>query len=74
MSDTGQKYRVRDGGLMRCCLATLDAAMAEAAEPPKEGDTLLCKYCKGDGMRFRDGAWEWNFDPAALREREGERG
>jgi len=52
-------YHVRHGGLMRCCLASLDEAMVAAEHPPKEGDLLQCKYHDGEGMRFRDGAWEW---------------
>lgn len=60
-------YRVRHGGLMRCCLQSLDDAMVEAIEPPKEGDTLRCKWCKDeDGMVFHAGAWQW-----ARRDREG---
>jgi len=55
-----ETYGVRHGGLMRCCLASLAAAMVEAVKPPKEGDKLKCKYCKDEyGMVFRDGAWEW---------------
>jgi hypothetical protein len=53
-----EKYRVKHGGLMRCCLLSLDDAMVEAKEPPKEGDTHSCKYCK-NGMIFRAGAWVW---------------
>lgn len=62
MKDT---YRVRQGGLMRCCLLSLDDAMVAATAPPKEGDTLRCAYGKPDHgpMRFHDGAWEW--DPYA---------
>lgn len=47
---------------MRCCLASIDDAMVAATDPPKEGDTMHCKYHNQDngGMIFRDGAWEWN--------------
>ncbi len=56
-----EKYEVRIGGLMRCCLSTLEDFMARAKEQPKEGDTLLCRYhCNNGGMIFRNGAWEWN--------------
>lgn len=54
-----QQYKVRSGGLMRCCEATLSTAMAIAEVAPQEGDVLACKYCSST-MRFRDGAWEWN--------------
>lgn len=54
------KYRVKDGGLMRCCLASLDDAMVAAADPPKDGDTVRCAYCDDAyGMVFTDGAWQW---------------
>jgi len=56
-----EKYLVRYGGLMRCCLATLEEAMLNAKEPPKEGDILACKYHpKDNSMIFCDGGWEWN--------------
>lgn len=58
-----ERYRVRQGGLMRCCIASLDEAMEAATEPPKEDDRLQCKWCGklGTGaMIFRDGAWEWD--------------
>ena len=59
-----EPYKVRPGGLMRCCLASLDDAMLKAKEPPKEGDRHACVYCKSSlgGTRFRDGAWEWDHD------------
>ncbi len=53
-------YRVRQGGLMRCCLQSLDDAMVAASAQPKEGDTARCAYCDDEyGMVFRDGAWQW---------------
>jgi hypothetical protein len=48
--------RVRIGGLMRCCMATLDTTVIKKA--PKEGDTIECRYCS-DQMVWKDGAWEW---------------
>lgn len=55
------KYRVKHGGLMRCCLLTLDDAMVAAEHPPAEGDTLKCTYCTDPkGMIFSGGAWQWN--------------
>ena len=53
-------YLVRTGGLMRCCLASLDEEMEKATEAPKEGDIASCKYCSGKNqMVFRKGSWEW---------------
>jgi len=52
---------IRPGGLLRCCLATLDEHVQSASEQPKEGDRLMCKHCRnvGGGMVFNRGAWEW---------------
>jgi hypothetical protein len=64
-----EAYRVKHGGLMRCCLATLDDAMVAAVRPPTEGDTLRCAYCKDEyGMVFTNGAWQWNA-PSVLPKR-----
>lgn len=61
------EYRVHPGGLMRCCLKSLDSAMAARADPPIEGETMHCQYCSDNsGMIFRDGAWEWNMPPMEL--------
>lgn len=54
------QYLVRPGGLMRCCIVTLEGYMEEATTPPKEGDKLHCEWCRDGEMIFRDGAWEWN--------------
>lgn len=54
-------YRVKQGGLMRCCLASLDDHVVERDEDQhfKEGEILPCKWCKSS-MIFTDGAWQWN--------------
>lgn len=55
-----ESYGVKHGGLMRCCLLTLDDAMVAASEPPKEGDMLKCAYCSDPyGMVYRAGDWQW---------------
>jgi hypothetical protein len=47
---------VRVGGLMRCCLETLDDAMQQAQTPPVEGQRLRCKVCDDAfGMLFHHG-------------------
>lgn len=60
--DEWRNYRVYQGGLMRCCLLTLQEFMAtEAQQPPQEGDLLHCRYhADNGGMIFHDGAWRWN--------------
>lgn len=57
----GISYRVRPGGLMRCCLQTLDDEMNKATEKPTEGATLHCRYCDEPyGLVYTAGAWQWN--------------
>ena len=64
-------YSVRQGGLMRCCLQSLDDAMKKRLDNgdgrPAEGDRAKCDYHES-WMIFRDGAWEWAKDEAAQRE------
>jgi len=50
-----RRLPARIGGLMQCCMATLD----EALLTENEGDTLHCRYCTSQ-MRVRNGAWEWD--------------
>ena len=60
--------RVNQGGLMRCCLASLaDFVEAHAAEPAAEGMTLDCAYEKpGNANLVLEGrVWRWNR-PAGL--------
>ena len=51
------QHRLRPGGVMRCCIATLEKRMASG--PPHEGELLPCDHCSS-GLIYRDGAWEWN--------------
>ena len=46
--------RIFTGGLMRCCLQTLD----ERTVPATEGEEQPCKWCSS-GAVFRDGGWRW---------------
>ncbi len=59
---------VRIGGLMRCCLDTIDDLDHNApAAIPAEGQVLQCKYAPDNPdhrMIFRDGAWEWDHPQA----------
>jgi hypothetical protein len=52
-------YRVRHGGLMRCCLATLQDRMATCAPDPVEDEVIKCAQC-ANWMVFHDRAWEWD--------------
>lgn len=56
------EIRIKQGGLMRCCIAS---ALEEEAERGREdqpflknGDTYHCHYC-GERMRMREGVVEW---------------
>jgi hypothetical protein len=52
--------KVRIGGLMRCCMATISEYCADPSSPAgKEGDTLPCKWCR-TVMRHDGLAWEWH--------------
>lgn len=51
---------VRLGGLMRCCLATLEEKRTADPKYAEEGATLKCDYCSDGEMIFNNGAWEWN--------------
>lgn len=55
--------RVNHGGLMRCCLQSLDNAMvkhdAQMTEPA-EGDIVRCEWCSDEfGMVLKNGSWRW---------------
>ncbi len=53
------RYRVRPGGLMRCCLQTLDEHMDTATEAPLIGTVLSCRFCSRSSMIVApDGTWE----------------
>lgn len=49
---------VNTGGLMRCCLDTLDTTRITE----REGDVLQCKYTdsKDHSMVVHNGCWQWN--------------
>ena len=51
---------LRIGGVMRCCIETLDTTPITSEA---EGTILPCKYCSSS-LRVREGAWEWNRDSA----------
>lgn len=47
---------IRSGGLMRCCLATID----QYEGPVEIGTVLPCEHCKDSMVIALDGVWEWN--------------
>lgn len=55
-------YMVSKGGLMRCCLATLDSAMLAADEVPAVGTVLPCIHCSDSMIVAEGGFWKWHHD------------
>lgn len=54
--------RVKIGGLMRCCLQTLDDYYPDGpADKASDGEVLPCKWCS-HSMIFEAGAWRWHHD------------
>lgn len=57
-------YQVRQGGLMRCCLGSLDSALHELAmndlPVPSVGTVIGCFHCKERMIKAEDGVWEWD--------------
>jgi hypothetical protein len=55
-------YRVAQGGLMRCCMESLDRQLRAMTERPKDGTVLDCEFEKaGNGNLVLDGLiWRWN--------------
>jgi hypothetical protein len=65
-----ETYRVNHGGLMRCCLLTLDDEMLRRQRAREslmhEGDVLRCQYCHDEyGMvcntETYDGVLSWHW-------------
>ena len=57
MSDTTAKQRrIRIGGLMRCCIGTIQE---HNTEPSAKGDVLDCEHCTSQMRVAEDGVWEW---------------
>ena len=55
-------YKVHIGGLMRCCLLTLD-------EIDGKGETADCRYCNNPMAKDETGVWRWNLEEALRREK-----
>ena len=53
-----RRLPLRIGGVMRCCIETLDTTPMTTED---EGTVLPCRWCKSS-LRVRDGAWEWTHD------------
>lgn len=61
------EYVYRSGGLMRCCIATLDNRAKDGTLPSCQGSILNCDYCTSQVI-YIDNAWEW-LNP---RDKEGD--
>lgn len=51
------------GGVMRCCLATLDLHEQQGGDDA-EGTVLPCRYCTS-ALHVQDGAWRWHREYVA---------
>ena len=51
------EYQIRQGGLYRCCLITLEET--DLDNSPADGDIIACSYC-GTIMGMSKGSWEWD--------------
>lgn len=61
MNEKVKHWAIRQGGLMRCCIATIQEEMESQSALPMEGDRLQCKHHPNNGgMIFKDNVWEWN--------------
>ena len=49
-------YKIAMGGLMRCCVATLDE---RCDEPVPEGGAIPCRWCSSRVV-LKDGVWQWD--------------
>lgn len=56
---------IKIGGLMRCCIETLQ----ERTEPGAEGEEQPCKHCSSAAV-LDGGAWRWIGYEEATRRRE----
>lgn len=69
-----RSYAVRQGGLMRCCLATLQEAAEAGTLPWQVGEAKLdCQFEEPGNAQMRlaaDGVWEWN-SPFTATEHKG---
>lgn len=52
--------RLHTGGLMRCCVASWDAAMG-TARGWQDGDVIECIHDDSHRMVREDGVWSWAF-------------
>lgn len=56
------EYRLAQGGLMRCCIESLDRQVRAMTERPTDGMKLDCEFEKpGNENLILDGfTWRWN--------------
>lgn len=57
-----QVYEVHQGGLYRCCLASLDEHMTQ--EKPELQH--FCRYCQNPMRRDGQGVWRWAPEASKL--------
>ena len=55
MDTTKPELSLNQGGVMRCCAASLYNSLVTE----NEGDTFECEYCK-TRLIVKNGVWQWN--------------
>ena len=59
----GETYGIKHGGLLRCCLHSLDDEMVHRRDYHQpfgaENETLKCRWCDNE-MIYKEGYWQWN--------------
>lgn len=60
--EEGHTYRLRQGGLLRCCILTLDTFLDSVSVEPAVGTVVVCSACRDRVRRAVDGVWEWDHD------------
>jgi hypothetical protein len=50
------KYEIEHGGLMRCCISSIDNAEKEG----KTAKSMRCKFCKNPMLKDADNTWRWD--------------
>lgn len=64
MTEQNNSYKVHHGGLMRCCLHSLDLDIQKRIEESDalvcvEDEIIKCRYCREE-MIYKDKTWRWN--------------
>lgn len=55
---------MKEGGLMRCCVETIQTFCDEHADEESVDQTMDCEYeqSRNRQIRLKDGVWSWNTE------------